>query len=169
MWVMLGLVVVSVVMLAVGLEYQRGWESMPEPLRPWLLARTYPPVGSAVVMVNSRQRSQLLKQRTTRRLRAATTKQRAALKPVAITQTSDAAPSNALLLQARADALAALVVAKKVGETEGLKLVFGVAPSSSSRTYQDARAALKAALAKRQRASYAPIKDGQQQPMGRIA
>lgn len=54
--------------------------------------------------------------------------------------------SNELLLQAKAEALAAMVKAGKIGETEGIKLVFGVAPSSSNPRYQAARAALKTEL-----------------------
>lgn len=56
--------------------------------------------------------------------------------------------SNALLLRAKAETLAALVKAGKVGETEGIKLIFGVAPSSSNPRYIEARAALKEALAR---------------------
>lgn len=58
--------------------------------------------------------------------------------------------SNALLLRNKAEALAALVHAGKVGETEGIKLVFGCAPSSSNPRYLAARAALKEELAKLQ-------------------
>ena len=65
---------------------------------------------------------------------------------IAITATEH----NALLFAAKADALAALVHAGKVGETEGIKLVFGVGPSSSSKTYQAARELLKARLARLQ-------------------
>ncbi len=54
--------------------------------------------------------------------------------------------SNELLLQAKAQALAAMVKAKKIGETDGIKLVFGVAASSSNPRYIAARAALKAEL-----------------------
>lgn len=50
------------------------------------------------------------------------------------------------LLRAKAEALAALVAAGKVGETDGLRLVFGVSPGSSA-AYREAQAALKAALA----------------------
>jgi hypothetical protein len=63
---------------------------------------------------------------------------------IAITQPD----RNALLLQAKAEALAALVKAEKVGETEGIKLVFGVNPSSSNPRYIAARAALKEELFK---------------------
>lgn len=63
---------------------------------------------------------------------------------VAITQNE----SNALLLQAQAATLAAMVKAGKIGETEGIRLVFGVAPSSSNPKYLAARAALKTELAK---------------------
>lgn len=62
--------------------------------------------------------------------------------PIAITATE----RNALLFAGRADALATLVHAKKVGETEGIKIVFGVGPSSSNKTYQAAREMLKARL-----------------------
>ncbi len=168
--VMLGLLVVSVLIMGIGLEYQRGWESTPEPLRTWLLQRTYPqPAGPHLFIVNPKQRAQLLQRRAARRLHAATTTKTNRNNVIAITQNDPVPDSNALLLHARADALAALVVAGKVGETEGIKLVFGVSPSSSNRAYLDARAALKAAIAKRQRPTYAPLKDGQQQPITRTA
>jgi hypothetical protein len=60
---------------------------------------------------------------------------------------SGATNSNALLL-GQARALAAMVNAGKIGETEGIKLVFGVSPSSTNARYQAARSALKAELAK---------------------
>lgn len=66
--------------------------------------------------------------------------------PVAITQTD----RNALLLDGRMDALATFVAARLISETEGIKLLEGVNPSSSNKTYQAARAALKAAQARRQ-------------------
>lgn len=56
--------------------------------------------------------------------------------------------SNALLLQAKAEALAAMVKAGKVGETEGIKIVFGLTASSTNPKYAEARDALKAAQAK---------------------
>lgn len=56
--------------------------------------------------------------------------------------------SNALLLQAKAEALAALVKAGLVGETKGLQAVFGVRPSSTNPRYLAARDALKTELAK---------------------
>lgn len=59
-----------------------------------------------------------------------------------------ATDNNALLLRAKAEALAALVLAGKVGETEGIKLVYGVGPSSSNPRYLEAREALKAAMVK---------------------
>lgn len=59
-----------------------------------------------------------------------------------------ATDSNALLLQQRAADLAIMVKAGKVGETEGIKLFFGVSPSSSNPRYIAARAALKAELTK---------------------
>jgi hypothetical protein len=58
---------------------------------------------------------------------------------------SDATQSNTLLA-GQARALAALVKAGKVGETEGIKIVFGVSPSSTNARYQAVRAALKAEL-----------------------
>lgn len=61
--------------------------------------------------------------------------------------------SNELLLRAKAEALAALVLAGKVGETEGIKRVYGVAPSSSNPRYLAARDALKAAMAEQSGAS----------------
>lgn len=63
---------------------------------------------------------------------------------VAITQND----SNALLFQLKAEVLATMVKAGKIGETEGIKLVFGVAPSSSNPRYLAARAALKEELMK---------------------
>jgi hypothetical protein len=60
---------------------------------------------------------------------------------------SDATMSK-LLLAGQARALAALVKAGKVTETEGIKLVFGVSPSSTNARYQAARAALKTELAR---------------------
>ena len=56
--------------------------------------------------------------------------------------------SNALLLQAKAEALAALVKDGLVGETKGLQSVFKVRPSSTNPRYLAARDALKAELAK---------------------
>ena len=56
--------------------------------------------------------------------------------------------SNALLLQAKAEALAALVKAGKIGETEGIKIVYGLTASSTNPKYQAARAALKEELQK---------------------
>lgn len=55
---------------------------------------------------------------------------------------------NQVLLTAKAQALATLVHAKKVGQTEGIKLVFGVSPSSSNKTYLAARDTLQAELAR---------------------
>lgn len=57
---------------------------------------------------------------------------------------------NALLFAGKADALAAMVYAGKIGETEGIKLVFGVGPSSTNKTYLTAREMLKARLARLQ-------------------
>lgn len=57
---------------------------------------------------------------------------------------------NALLFAGKADALAAMVHAGKIGETEGIKLVFGVGPSSTNKTYQAAREMLKARLVRLQ-------------------
>lgn len=55
---------------------------------------------------------------------------------------------NALLFAGRAEALAAMVHAGKVGETEGIKIVYGCAPSSTGKTYLAARELLKARLAR---------------------
>lgn len=55
---------------------------------------------------------------------------------------------NALLFQQRAADLALAVRAGKIGETAGIKLYFGVSPSSTSPAYIAARAALKVELAK---------------------
>lgn len=56
--------------------------------------------------------------------------------------------SNPLLLQTTAANLAKMVRAGKIGETEGIKLLFGVRPSSTNPRYLAARDALKAELAK---------------------
>lgn len=56
---------------------------------------------------------------------------------------------NALLLQAKAEALAAMVEAGAITETKGLQIVFGVRPSSTNPRYIEARAALHTELAKR--------------------
>lgn len=72
--------------------------------------------------------------------------------PIA-TPTTD---SNALLLQAKAEALAALVEEGIVTETKGLQIVFGVRPSSTNPRYIAARAALHAELEKR-RSTITPI------------
>lgn len=55
---------------------------------------------------------------------------------------------NALLFAAKADALAAMVHAGKVKETEGIKIVYGVSASSSNKTYLLAREMLHARLAR---------------------
>lgn len=60
---------------------------------------------------------------------------------------SDATYSKGLL-DGQARALAVAVKAGKWGETEGIKAVFGVSPSSTNQRYIAARAALKAELEK---------------------
>lgn len=55
---------------------------------------------------------------------------------------------NRLLLIAKAQSLAALIHAKKIGQTDGIKLVFGVSPSSSNKVYIAAREAVQAELAR---------------------
>lgn len=54
--------------------------------------------------------------------------------------------SNELLLRAKAESLAAMIHAGKIGQTEGIKLIFGVGPSSTNPRYQAARDATVAAL-----------------------
>lgn len=56
--------------------------------------------------------------------------------------------SNALLLHAKAEALAQLVKAGAIGETKGLQIVFSVRPSSTNPRYLAARDALKAEMAR---------------------
>ena len=75
--------------------------------------------------------------------------------PLATTATTEqqsiatpATDSNDLLLRNEAATLAKLVKAGKVGETEGIKIIYGVAPSSSNPRYLKARAMLKEELAK---------------------
>lgn len=58
------------------------------------------------------------------------------------------ATSSNELLRGQARVLAAMVKADKVGETEGLKIAFGVSPSSTNPRYIAARAALKLELAR---------------------
>ena len=57
---------------------------------------------------------------------------------------------NALLFMARADVLAQFVAAGKIGETDGIRIVFGVGPSSTNKTYLAARELLRARLARLQ-------------------
>jgi hypothetical protein len=73
---------------------------------------------------------------------AATTPQ-----PATTALQSDATYSKGLL-DGQARALAIAVKAGKIGETEGLKMIFGVSPSSTNQKYITARAALKAELEK---------------------
>jgi hypothetical protein len=73
-----------------------------------------------------------------------------------------ATDSNALL-RAKAEALAAMVHAGKIGETEGIRLVFGVAPSSSNPRYLAARAALKEELDRLAPPKFRPL-DEQRRP-----
>jgi hypothetical protein len=54
--------------------------------------------------------------------------------------------SNELLLRAKAETLAAMIHAGKVTQTEGIKLVFGIGPSSTNPRYQAARDATVAAV-----------------------
>ena len=61
---------------------------------------------------------------------------------------NDESDSNALLFRGMAIALALMVKAGRVGETNGLHDVFHVKPSSTSPRYQAAREALKAELAR---------------------
>lgn len=65
--------------------------------------------------------------------------------------------SNALLLQAKAEALAAMVKAGAVGETKGLQIVFGVKPSSTNPRYLAARDALKNELVKLDKPRFRPL------------
>lgn len=74
-----------------------------------------------------------------------------------------ATDSNALLFQQRAADLALVVKAGKMGETEGIKLFFGVSPSSSNPRYLAARAALKDELAKLDPPKYPQMTPEQQQ------
>ena len=69
--------------------------------------------------------------------------------------------SNALL-RVQAVALAKMISAGKVGETEGIRIVFGCAPSSSNPKYIAARAVLKAELAKLNGPEYRPLDDKKQ-------
>ncbi len=157
MWVMLGLLGASVLVLAIGMEYQRGWESTPEPLRSWLLARTYPSVPPQLVIVKTKQRSQLLKRRVSRRLHAL----RPPLRVIAIAQNDRNAS-----LQVAADTVAALLVAGVVtNQTKAIKAVWDVSPSGTNAEYARVVAAIKAAKERRTRPTYAPLKDGQQQPL----
>jgi hypothetical protein len=80
--------------------------------------------------------------------------------PIAITQQN----SNELLLQESARTLAIMVHAGKVGETEGIKMVYGVSPSSSNPKYIAARAALKKELAKLDPPKYTDL-DEQSRPV----
>jgi hypothetical protein len=63
---------------------------------------------------------------------------------------------NELLLHAKAEALAAIVAAGKVSQTDGIKLVFGVGPSGSNPRYREARQALHIALERLQPGAHYP-------------
>lgn len=75
--------------------------------------------------------------------------------------------NNALLLQQRARDLAAMVKAGKVGETEGIKIVFGEKASSTNPRYLVARDALKKALAELEPGPRVLSADGTLEPMTR--
>jgi len=61
---------------------------------------------------------------------------------------------NALLRDGKVAALARLVATKKVTQTEGIELVFGVKASGSNATYREIRDALKAELERLEQPSY---------------
>lgn len=69
---------------------------------------------------------------------------------------------NALLLQGAAQALAKVVKAGLIGETAGIKLVFGLTPSSTSTRYQTVRNALQSELALLNEPRFNPISPAQQ-------
>jgi hypothetical protein len=71
---------------------------------------------------------------------------------------------NELLLLGKAQALATLVQAKKINETDGILIVFGVKPSSTSQKYQAARKALRDELVKLQGPQFQRI-DNNHQPV----
>lgn len=92
--------------------------------------------------------------------------------PAATTATTQQQPiampqndSNALLLHAKAEALAAMVKAGKIGETDGIKTVFGEKPSSTNPRYLAARDALKQALAELEPGPRVLSEDGTLKPM----
>ena len=64
---------------------------------------------------------------------------------------------NALLQDGKVAALTRMVVAKKVTQTEGIELVFGVKASGSNATYREIRDALKAELERLEQPSYPPL------------
>lgn len=113
-----------------------------------------PIVYRSVFTLRRLQQRQRLRHYSYVRARATTTID--AAKPIAIQQND----TNEALLLARADALAALIVADKVKQTEGIKLVFGLSPSSTNKLYSDAVAAVKASVARRQM-RYPPLVNNQ--------
>lgn len=76
-----------------------------------------------------------------------------AQQPIAMPQNG----RNALLHDGKVAALARMVVAKKVTQTEGIELVFGVKASGSNATYREIRDALKAELERLDHPQYPPL------------
>lgn len=160
------MVIVSFVVVAGTRElWELRWEPLPDPLRRWLI-RHVGPRRFRVWIVDPPTAAQRWARWTARyvmshpamsqsdatsTIATATTLQQ----PIPIVQND----SNALL-QAKAEALAALILAKKVTQTEGIRIVFGLTPSSSSRRYQEAVAAVKTAIDAR-RAIERPLTDEQ--------
>lgn len=155
LWMMLGILAASVVVMGVGLEYQRGWESTPEPLRTWLIERTFPVVvaGPRLHIVNSARRSTWLHQHTQRRLQ--TCKSPATVIAVMQNERNDVLQ---VAQRAKVEAVAALIIDGQVTQTKAIKVVFDVTPSSASKRYQDIVAEIKAAVERRQPPKFPPLK-----------
>lgn len=143
-WPLLGLVVI---MAVIGWWFSRsGREARPSMWRAFWWSFTckyFPGVASWIMSYRAYEQSVMEDDENTDDDPATTTIAKEQ-QSIAITQQD----RNVLLFQGETQALAKMVHAGKVGETEGIKIVYGVSPSSSNPKYIAARAALKEELEK---------------------
>lgn len=76
--------------------------------------------------------------------------------------------SNVSLLEARVEVLAMMVHYGKIGQTEGIKLVFGETPGSTHHRYQLIRALLKEELAQLDKPQFRDITKEQQEQIAQL-
>ncbi len=168
-----GLLVIIAFVIVGGSKalYDLRWEPLPNRLRWWLLRHVGPPRWHVWIAMPPRaqdrwtrytdkyvmSRAETMTQADRAGSAAGATTGATVQQPIAIAQNE----SNESLLVARMDALAALVIAGKIGETEGIKLIEGVSPSSKNKHYLAARDALHAAMRRRQPAKYPPLNNKQ--------